>query len=65
MLDKTTPVKFDRMKRVGVHRGLHHYWGFLVRSQHAKTKGRRNYSFSPWVLFYLISCAPQEIAPKR
>ncbi|PRT54073.1 40S ribosomal protein S18-B [Wickerhamiella sorbophila] len=40
-LDTKLRDDIERMKRMRLHKGLRHYWGYRVRGQHTKTTGRR------------------------
>lgn len=40
-LDTKLRDDIERMKRMRLHKGLRHFWGYRVRGQHTKTTGRR------------------------
>ncbi|EDL02270.1 mCG49228, partial [Mus musculus] len=40
-IDSKLRESLERLKKIQAHRGLHHFWGLHVRSQHTKTTGCR------------------------
>jgi small subunit ribosomal protein S18e len=40
-LDNKLREDLERLKKIRAHRGLRHYWGLRVISQHTTTTGRR------------------------
>ncbi|XP_033047510.1 40S ribosomal protein S18-like [Trachypithecus francoisi] len=43
-LDNKLHEDLERLKKIRAHRGLRHFWGLRVQSQHTKTTGHRSHS---------------------
>ncbi|KAG8139460.1 hypothetical protein E2320_002231 [Naja naja] len=41
-LDNKLCKDLEHLKKIRVHRGLHHFWGLRVHGQHTKTTGRHS-----------------------
>jgi small subunit ribosomal protein S18e len=46
-LDLQLRLDHERMRKMRLHRGLRHAWGFKVRGQHTKTTGRGRFRAGP------------------
>ncbi|XP_055970151.1 40S ribosomal protein S18-like [Sorex fumeus] len=43
-LDNKLREDLERLKKIQVHQGLHHFWGLRVRGQHTKTTRHRGHT---------------------